>query len=213
MKKALLLFSVLCICVCLSIFFTNQKTELESDTLQIELITGNNRHKIGKEILSQAAPEVSNENDFYPLSVDGLESCVADIEIPENPFYTSIASSLCHPGNSVQEIVTHDNMVPEIIIPNGAVGVFSKGDLSGWSCNAGCILSWSFEKYPMDSGIAQTLGVGYIKDGIMYEMEAFKESLDGTYHLSVQEDGIYHIYVIGLSSDPISLKGSDIQMM
>lgn len=214
MKKVLLVFLLLVICLCLSFPFANKNSSpFVSDTGQIEIISDDNKSKIGKEVLNENGPEVVDKEWIYASDdVNNSESFAVNIQIPQNPFYSSVASSLCLPGNSVQEIVTCDNVVPEIIIPNGAVGVFSKGDSSGWLCNAGSILSWSFEKYPMENGTHQTLGVGYIKDGVMHEMQTYRDSLDGEYNFIVPEDGTYFIYVIALSSDPISLKGSDIQI-
>lgn len=44
----------------------------------------------------------------------------------------------------------------------------------------------------------------------MHEIQLFRNSLDGKYELTVLEDGIYHIFVVCLSSDPISLKEGEI---
>lgn len=176
------------------------------------MISNDNRFKIGKEVINENNPEIPDEEWPDSSDVNHPESLLANIQIPKNPFFCSVASDLCLPGSSVQEVATDDNVVPEMIIPNGAVGVFSKGGLSGWLCDTGDILSWSFEKYPMENGIPQTLGVGYIKDGVMYEALTYRDSLDGVYSFTAPEGGTYYIYVIGLSSDPISLKESDIQM-
>lgn len=212
-----LLLFVLCLCIFISLYFANKKLpSFVPDTQQIEIISDNNEFKVGKEVLNENKPVVFNEESENTPEIyfEESNSPVVDetTQIPENSFFSSLASPLCYPGSSVQEIATHDNMTPDIIIPNGAVGVFSKSDSSGWHCKTGDILSWSFEKFPMENGTSQSIGIGYIKDGVMYETQIYSDSLDGEYSFTVPSDGTYYIYVIGLSSDPISLKGSEIEI-
>ncbi|WP_409969895.1 hypothetical protein RFF05_08345 [Bengtsoniella intestinalis] len=211
MKKSLII--LLGICLCFTIVFATQNSLSMSDTHNVELITDDNSAEVGKEVFNQTVPQVSDGEHIDSSDVNSPEFLIAEIQIPENPFFSTLASDQCLPGDSVQEILTIDNVTPEIIIPNGAVGVFSKDASTGWTCNAGDILSFSFEKYPMETGTSQTLGIGHIKDGVMYEVQAFRDSLDGTYNFTIQEDGVYYIYVIGLSSDPISLKESAIEIL
>lgn len=212
MKKISVIILLLGVCLCLSTAYTIKSSSLFiSDTNQIEIISDENADKIGKEVLNRNPPKVYGGQD-WPSDTEELEPIALDMQIPENPFFSSLASDQVSLGTSVQEIATQDGLVPEFIIPNGAIGVFSKGNQSGWSCKAGDTLIWSFEKYPMENGISQSICVGYIKDDVMYEAQAFGETLEGEYELTVPEDGIYYIYVIGASSDPISMKGSDIQI-
>ena len=173
----------------------------EDDISQIELITNNNMHLIGKEIRSSTI-QILNKNESSIPSTPELEK-----NIPDNPICFAVASDQISPGTTIQEIEITQGMTPEIIIPNGAMGIFSQGESLGWDCKMGDVLSWKFEKYPMENKLNQSLGIGYIKDGVMYEMQVYTDSLDGEYQLNVPSSGIYHIYFICLSSDPISLKG------
>lgn len=176
--------------------FQNKSIRAE-DITQIERITNDNKHLIGKEGYGNNPSESKLETK-------------AEENIPNNSICFSVANKQISPGATIQEIEITQGTTPEIIIPNGAMGIFSQGDSLGWDCKTGDILSWKFEKYPMENLLNQSLGIGYIKDGVMYEMQVYTNSLDGEYRLNISSDGIYYIYFICLSSDPISLKEGDI---
>ena len=179
----------------------------------VEILTEENRFLIGKEMFN---PNITvSSGDEWDEQIGELEDetmHMASVIIPDNPIIHSVANENCVPGSSIQEITSSKNRTPEIIVPNGAMAVFSVGNAEGWTCGSGDTIIWRFEKYPMESGASQTLGVGYVKDGVMHEMQVFRDSLNGEYKLSVHEQGVYHIYVIGLSSDPISIKESKIEI-
>lgn len=204
-KNLKVVFLVLTICLLLVLSYTSAKKEKYS-LVEVELINKGNSFLVGKEIVNhnpKVVPQVE-QNSIADQPEQNNSS------LPDNPICHSVADEATIPGTSITEIVTADCRTPEIIIPNGAIGIFSKGNASGWFCKSNEILSLEFEKYPMKNGTSQTLGIGYIQDGVMHEIQLFRNSLDGKYELTVLEDGIYHIFVVCLSSDPISLKDGEI---
>lgn len=110
-------------------------------------------------------------------------------------------------SDSLYEVsVDRNGTTPEMICPNGTVAIFKTEDAGGWNCEEGDMLIFEFEKYPLESRSNQTLGIGYIYDGKMFEAETYQADISGTYQLNIESDGEYFIYVLGASSDPISLK-------
>ena len=181
------------------------------DLTQIELIAEENREWIGKEMKAiDGAGVVITDANTENIQPGKEEPAKNNIEIPSNPIFSSVANDQCVPGTTIQEIALSENKTPEMIIPNGAMGIFSKGNSCGWTCKSGDSITWKSEKYPLDNPYNQTLGVGYIKDGVMHEMQIYKDSLNVDYQINIEEDGIYYIYIISASSSPISLKGGEI---
>lgn len=173
---------------------------------KIELIDDTNRNLIGKE---------GSGGDVLVVSADEIDQMLGSEgptpeEIPENPIVTDVEAGVVW-GHAIQEIVTEEARTPELIAPNGIVGVFSKSNGEGWACEAGDIITWTFEKYPADNGRLQSLAVGYIKDGVLHEAQAYPE-MSATYEFDVTENGNYHIYFMCASSDPISLKEGEISV-
>ncbi len=195
--------------ICLFLIFAYASNEKKNYTLQgVELLNENNFFLVGKECFNPN-PNVVSQNEQDRLA-DQTERDFPDI--PDNPICFSVVDDVDITGTSIKEIVTSDNKTPEFIIPNGAIGIFSKGNANGWFCESNETISWDFEKFPMENGAPQTIGIGYIQDGVMHDIQLFRDSLDGKYELTVSEDGFYHIFVVCLSSDPISLKEGDIEL-
>ncbi len=180
------------------------------DLTQIELIDDTNRDFVGKEIQSDSA-KVIDSGELPNVLNGSVTEDPAAYEIPENTIVQSTAADEMFLGTSIQEIEVSGTRTPELIAPNGAEGIFSQGNAAGWACKAGDTIIWSFEKYPLTNGQNQALAVGYIKDGVMYESQVYQDRLSATYQLDVSEDGIYYIYFISASSDPISLKEGEIK--
>lgn len=83
----------------------------------------------------------------------------------------------------------------------GVCAVLSPSLGEGWNCQSGDARSFAFEVYPQ----SRQMGVGYIRDGLMYDFETFSV-LSSTYQLEITEDGAYQIYVISGASDYLALK-------
>ena len=176
-----------------------------SDWFGAELITEDNRDLIGKEVIDAIKPEISlGENN-------GLSAIYEDI-IEKSIVIDSVASECVVLPDSVSEFEVKNNAIPEIIMTNGSMAIFYQNSFRGWNCKAGDILSFSFEKYESEVISTQTLVVGYIRDGIMYDGTAFRK-IDGKYELEIVESGEYNIYVISATSDYLALKQGAIEVL
>ena len=131
------------------------------------------------------------------------------LKLPENEIVKSIAYPEIVAPKSITEIVIKGKTVPKMMIPNGAMGILTQGQTKGWECERGDRIEVSFEKYRSEVTPYQTLVIGYVKDGMLYEGIAFTE-LKGKYHLDIKEKGEYHIYYVGAASDYLSLNESKV---
>lgn len=175
-----------------------------SDWFGAELISSENEDLIGKEVNDMIQPEifstvdVSFDNEYEDISeVSHVISAVnnKDIVLPL----------------TVSEFEVKDSYTPEIIITNGSMAVFYQNNYEGWYCEAGDILKLSFGKHESEVISEQTLVIGYIKDGILFEGEPVKD-INGEYELKVEESGSYNLYIISATSDYLSLKQGTIKV-
>lgn len=114
--------------------------------------------------------------------------------------------------SSIQKIELENEVTPEFILENGEMVIFTNQDASGWALEEGNKISWKFEKQSTESGEKQALSVGYIKNKMMYGATVYQKDLDGEYTVNIDSNGVYYIYCMGTSSDPISLKTGDIKI-
>lgn len=151
----------------------------------IELLDDANRQEIGQETVVTFGGQSPQASPKPAISfVEG-----SDILLP----------------SLVQAVKTERTKTPELMAPNGVMGIFTRDDGSGWSLRAGETLFWSFEKYPFSDGRQQTLAVGHIKNGTLCRSTLY-DGESGRYQVQAGEDGTYAIYFICCSSDRISLK-------
>jgi hypothetical protein len=73
----------------------------------------------------------------------------------------------------------------------------------------GDTLEFNFEKYKSRVVNQQNLIIGYIKDGVMYEGEAYQQ-LSDSYVLEAQDKGEYFLYLLSASSDYLTLKQGEL---
>lgn len=171
----------------------------------VELVTNENKDLIGKKIIDRSVPEVlSDEN------TSGSNEITDEAVIPENHVIDRFANDDFLLPFSISEIEVIHGVTPEIILTNGSMAVFYQNNYEGWNCKPGDTLTFSFEKYESEATHAQTLLIGYIRDGIVYEGEIFKE-INGCYKLQIREEGEYHLYVISATSDYLTLKQGTIR--
>lgn len=172
-----------------------------SNISKVQLITEENRLTIGKESHEKGLPQKTEIKEY-------------DQDIPENNILHSIADDFVYPGTSISEIQFNaGGDTPEVIVPNGAIGILVNQDSQGWNCIEENKILWSFSKYPLDNNKAQPIAIGYIKDGVMYEPQIFQSELDVNYSYAVKESGLYYLYFMGASSDPISIKKGVVQLI
>lgn len=208
--------------LCGMIFFTacGQGTNDESDTNNTnkssqmlrwaEVIDDKNRDLIGAEVSDPSIPEKVEFTDIRDADQpDKLKGNAAEFEeerkMPENNVVKTLEDETMIYPASISEFETTDGKTPEIIMPNGSAAIFMQRESKGWQCEPGDTLSYEFEKYESDVSDSQSVVIGYILNGTMYEGEVFRE-LDGTYQVDIAEEGEYYIYVISATSDYVAFQ-------
>ncbi len=156
----------------------------------IALISASNRQEIGQETVLQFDGQ-------SPTALPG-------------PIISFVESDEILLPSMIQEVKMQGKKTPELMAPNGVMGIFTKDDGSGWTLKAGETLYWDFETYPFFDGRAQTLSVGSIKNGMLCRATVHERAERGRYCVQAVEDGTYYIYFICCSSDRISLKEGSI---
>ena len=175
-----------------------------NDWFGAELITPENKDLIGKEVIDNIKPEVS-------LGEGSVVSGKYENIIEASNVIDSVVSDGIVLPDSVSEFEVMNNIIPEIIMTNGSMAIFYQNDYEGWSCKAGDTLSFSFEKYVSEVTPNQTIVVGYIRDGVLYDGIAYK-NLEDKFELAITEAGEYNIYVISATSDYLALKQGVIEI-
>lgn len=117
--------------------------------------------------------------------------------------YAEGFDGLAKPVQAV-EVSLAEGATPELIVPNGCLGVLVGEDGEGWPCAAGDVLCWSLEKYPHAQIEHQTLLVGTICNGGMSEPQPF-DDLSVSFEVELEDTGTCAVYFMGASSDPIAL--------
>ncbi len=203
-KKAIIIsfFAVILVFCCFIAWAA--KTREESYLPLLEKMDDTNRGLIGKETIVEG--DVDNKSILDKVYMNmGAESAKTDLVTKwENK--NGISPSV------IREVDVQDGITPELIGGNNAMGIFTKDDGSGWTLEKGDKLCWDFEKYPLNSGseVGQSLIIGYIKDGTLFDGKLFQSQLSETYEVEATEDGMYYIYFQCVSSDNISLKEGEI---
>jgi hypothetical protein len=200
----LVLMILLILCACSG---KSDVVESNKDIPKVELITKENRHLVGKQ--EQGTTVKLKEDEVLEFK---KEQGQYDYSLPKNNMIKEVVDGQEMAVDSIVEVKVVDNKTPEVMIPNGAMGIFYQEKKKGWECKKGDIIEWSFEKYPISESIMnQSLSIGYIMNGKMNKSESYQD-LTGRYSLTAPEDGTYYIYFIGTSSDTISMKEGLIQI-
>lgn len=217
-KKTIIIsfFAVILVFSCFIVWAA--KTRGESYFPLLEKIDDTNRGLIGNETIVDgdlggiigseaiADEDVGNRSILDRVYMNmGAESAKTDL-ITKWENENGISPSV------IRDVNVQDGITPELIGGNNAMGIFTKDDGSGWTLKKGDKLCWDFEKYPLNSGseVGQSLIIGYIKDGTLFDGKLFQSQLSETYEVEATEDGLYYIYIQFVSSDNISLKEGEI---
>ena len=91
------------------------------------------------------------------------------------------------------------------MLVNNSACILTKEDGTGFHLKKGDKIEYNFEKYKSKVVEQQTLIIGYVKDGVMYQGETYNDLKD-SYTLVAQDDGDYFIYLLSASSDYLTLK-------
>ncbi|MHB8128908.1 MAG: hypothetical protein ACYDEX_07915 [Mobilitalea sp.] len=134
--------------------------------------------------------------------------------IPENRIIKEIQIDNYSPSSIIEVIVdkagNHSYSSPEIILINNSACVLTKEDGSGWNLDKGDTLEFNFEKYKSSVVSQQNLIIGYVRDSVMYQGEAYYQQLSASYALKAQDKGEYFIYLLSASSDYLTLKQGEL---
>ena len=174
-------------------------------------ITDEVRDYVGKKLGSEIYTIIDADGNTHTYNSDGevIPNIEKTQEFPENEIIKENSFSGMTPTDiSVFKIT--DSKLPQIMIPNNAMAVFTDERAVGWNLKAGDTVTISFEKYPHEIK-NQTIMVGYIQDGKVYTDEIIKE-IKGKYTMEIKSDGTYNFCFLGLSSDPIAIKSGTIEI-
>lgn len=175
-----------------------------------ELVTDENRDLIGKEIVSDEII-ITDEEKFTTEETDTESTQEIEQILADSSIVQEIDEDMLLP-HSIDEVQIKAGKIPEIIMTNGAAIIFCQEDYEGWKCNEGETLVFEFEKYESEVVEEQTVVVGYVRDGVMYEYKEVFRGLEGRYELGIKEDGEYFIYAVSATSDYLTLKSGEISI-
>lgn len=169
------------------------------------LIDDSNRHLVGKGLHGEGHVIGPDEEIVCPEEPsDGIWETTARIKSYKNVIISP---------NSITEFAvsgdTEPYITPEIIFGNNDLVIFEKEDGSGWELNEGDILVFQATEYPGESnhGNGQGIMYFYICDGEISDGKSEpRKQLNQTFELTAEKTGEYYICLLGVSSDPISLK-------
>lgn len=185
---------------------TESTLSVAKELTSAELITDENRHLIGTEIISTYTPEVSEQENAIGSDENNIQI------FPWNDVVSAAADDVTVPS-TISVFAATENVTPEVIIPNGSCAVFVPAEgTRGWSCEKGEILQFSFEKYESEVSKEQTMVIGVVDNGTMIAGKAETDS-QGAYTYTVNEEGEYAIYIISATSDYLSLKTGQINLI
>ena len=166
-------------------------------TTRVEAINDDNRHLIGTApVLGEESMILTEPGHDIPYN--------EETEIPENRIVKEVEDGLLIPGG-IEEFIAKEfedgYHCTEIIIPNGQAGIYTKEDGNGWELEAGQTITFNYSLY--DGG--KSLKIGVVKENTMCNGTVISDS-EGEYSVTADESGTYYIYLIGYSSDYISLE-------
>jgi hypothetical protein len=191
------------------------KAAIDFVLTQSALIDDTNMDLIGKEIIDYhyivyKDGSYMNEKGEV-INLEKMRS--ASESIPDNRIIKKIQIEHYTPSSIVEVTLkgTHDDSysTPEIIMVNNSVCILTKEGGTGWFLKKGDTFEYSFEKYKSDVVEQQSLVIGYVKDGVMYQGED-NRNLTGNYTLEAHENGEYYIYLLSVSSDYLALKKGEL---
>lgn len=169
------------------------------------LIDDSNRHLVGKGLHGEGQIIGADEEIEVPDEPsDGIWETTARIKSYKN---VSISP------NSITEFAvsgdTGQYITPEIIFGNNDLVIFEQEDGSGWELNEGETLMIQATEYEAETngGNGQGIMYFYICDGEILDGKSEpRKELNQTFELTAEKSGEYYICLLGVSSDPISLK-------
>lgn len=203
--------NIICLILFISIIPITAKAAINFILNHSAIVSDFNRDLIGTEITDKNY--IIYSNGTYKNSngdvIDWDELARKQEKIQDNRIIKEIQQDNFSPSSIVEVII--DNISknsyssPEILLVNNSACILTKEDGSGFNLKKGDTLEYNFEKYKSNVVEEQTLIIGYVKDGVMYQGKNYNDLKD-SYILEAQEEGEYFIYLLSASSDYLTLK-------
>ena len=169
--------------------------------LGTEVITRNNSNYVGQDL--QGSVTIVADGEALNLT--------AEVQIPDNNYFTAVEEGM-FPPRRIDAIALVDENAPSIIMYNGAMAVFTQAEGTGWELGSSDTIRISYNCYPTESGTSQPFLIGYIKDGICYGGDVYKES-SGTWEFECDSDGgVYNFYFLSAASEYLSFQSITIEV-
>ena len=187
--------------------FPQQEFDIASDMtsgppLGTEVITRNNSNYVGQDL--QGSVTIVADGEALNLT--------AEVQIPDNNYFTAVEEGML-PPRRIDAIALVDENAPTIIMYNGAMAVFTQAEGTGWELGSSDTIRISYNCYPTESGTSQPFLIGYIKDGICYGGDVYKES-SGTWEFECDSDGgVYNFYFLSAASEYLSFQSITIEVV
>lgn len=108
--------------------------------------------------------------------------------VNENSFDSTITYT------SVDDVEVTNNRIPETIIGQNSIAIFTQTNKTGWYLKKGDTLNLSFnidEHFASADGTGEHLIFGYVFNNKYHELD-FSTSVDFSFQLTAKEDGIYY---------------------
>lgn len=173
-------------------------------------VTDEVKDYVGKPLESEEYTIIGKDGKYYNQDGEVISDADNTSVLPDNDIVKKNNISWMTPSDISIFKVT-DIQIPQIMIPNGTMAVFTNDSGHGWDLKAGDSVKISFEKYQHETISDQSLMVGCVQDGTLYEGEVIRD-IRGEYTIKIEKSGTYNFYFIGLSSDPISIQSGAIEI-
>lgn len=140
--------------------------------------------------------------------IDNTDYSVNSSIVNENSFDTTTIYT------SVDDVEVVDNTIPEAIIGQNSIAIFTQSNNKGWQLKAGETLNLSLsidEYFASADGSGEHLIFGYVFNNKYYEVD-FSTSIDFSFQLTATEDGIYYPAIQNVSLSYIKIPYGTIEI-
>ena len=210
MKKSLLIivcFAVVILAGIITVTIKNRNRLLEPVP---QLVTSQNRNMIGK------INKVKADTGYVIKDPEGTivesEGQTGRPEMKNNLICTYYDEDFEPSAITNIETTKEDDIyqIPELMFFNSNIVIFTQNNV-GWNLQKGDQINLSFEKYPSEIE-NQAIEIGVLYNKALNKGEVLRD-LEGTYTYTAEEPGEYYLYMIGGSTESITLKSGEIAVL
>ena len=210
MKKSLLIivcFAVVILAGIITVTIKNRNRLLEPVP---QLVTSQNRNMIGK------INKVKADTGYVIKDPEGTivesKGQTGRPEMKSNLICTYYDEDFEPSAITNIETTKEDDIyqIPELMFFNSNIVIFTQNN-AGWNLQKGDQINLSFEKYPSEIE-NQAIEIGVIYNKALNKGEVLRD-LEGTYTYTAEEPGEYYLYMIGGSTESITLKSGEIAVL